>query len=203
MIDSLQPVMRRSGHRWPIVVAALAVATAAACGDEPPTTGEPRAAVAGAPPTTIVAPEGVAGVVAWSGLSRNHQQGALRYPMSPPVGGDHAPVWQTCGIYDQAIPDENAVHSLEHGAVWIAYRPDLSADDVAALRAAAAISPFVLMAPYPGLGSKVALSAWERQLVLDDASDPRVGPFIQTYVQGPQTPELGARCTRGAGSPTG
>jgi hypothetical protein len=43
----------------------------------------------------------------------------------PPAGGPHNPSWQNCGFYDELVRDENAVHSLEHGAVWITYQPDL------------------------------------------------------------------------------
>lgn len=162
-------------------------------------TGPTVPALAGAAPTTVVAPEGIVGVVAWSGLSRDHSSANLVYPMSPPVGGDHAPIWQTCGFYDQPIASANAVHSLEHGAVWIAYRPDLSAEEIASIRSAT--TSFVLASPYTGLQPKVVVSAWERQLVLDSVTDPRLAQFISTYVQGPQTPELGATCSDGKGTP--
>ena len=162
-------------------------------------TGPTVPALAGAAPTTIVAPEGIPGVVAWGGLSRNHSTANLVYPMSPPVGGDHAPIWQTCGFYDQPIANANAVHSLEHGAVWIAYRPDLTSAEIATIRSLTV--SFVLASPYPGLQSKVVVSAWERQLVLDSVTDPRLAQFISTYVQGPQTPELGAACDGGTGTP--
>ena len=162
-------------------------------------TGPTVPALAGAAPTTIVAPEGIPGVVAWGGLSRNHSTANLVYPMSPPVGGDHAPIWQTCGFYDQPIANANAVHSLEHGAVWIAYRPDLTSAEIATIRSLTV--SFVLASPYPGLQSKVVVSAWERQLVLDSVTDPRLAQFISTYVQGPQTPELGAACNGGTGTP--
>ena len=162
-------------------------------------TGPTVPALAGAAPTTIVAPEGIPGVVAWGGLSRNHSTANLVYPMSPPVGGDHAPIWQTCGFYDQPIANANAVHSLEHGAVWIAYRPDLTSAEIATIRSLT--TSFVLASPYPGLQSKVVVSAWERQLVLDSVTDPRLAQFISTYVQGPQTPELGAACNGGTGTP--
>src|SRR5512143_1979998 len=42
----------------------------------------------------------------------------------PPVFGEHYPAWQNCGIYDQPVELGSALHSMEHGAVWLTYRPD-------------------------------------------------------------------------------
>ena len=52
--------------------------------------------------------------------------------MKPPVGGDHNPVWMNCDgdVYKKPIPDVNAVHSLEHGAVWVTYNDKAPAADV-------------------------------------------------------------------------
>lgn len=74
------------------------------------------------------------GVESFSTLSRNHTTNPVSYPQSPPVGGDHNPVWQNCGFYDKPIQNENGVHSLEHGAVWITYQPDLPSEQVDTLR---------------------------------------------------------------------
>ena len=60
--------------------------------------------------------------------SKDHTTEPVEYPQNPPVGGDHNPVWQNCGYYDEPVRNENAVHSLEHGAVWITYQPDLPQD---------------------------------------------------------------------------
>src|SRR5439155_7596819 len=80
--------------------------------------------------------------------SRNHVAGPVDYPQKPPVGGDHAPVWQNCGLYSQPVPTERAVHSMEHGAVWITYRPGLPKSQVDVLRALARSTPYVLVAPW-------------------------------------------------------
>jgi hypothetical protein len=93
------------------------------------------------------------------------------------------------------------VHSLEHGAVWITYQPDLSASEIEQLRSDVRGHAFVLLSPYPGLPSKVVASAWSTQLKLDSASDPRITSFIAKYEQGPQTPEQGATCRSGIGTP--
>src|SRR5512135_3732258 len=141
------------------------------------------------------------GVVQYDNLSRNHVTSAVTYPQNPPVGGSHDATWLNCGIYDQPVHNENAVHSMEHGAVWITYQPSLSADAVAHLRSLVSGHPFVILSPYPNLPMQVVASAWGLQLQLDDPNDTRLPLFITRYENGPQTPEPGAVCTGGTGTP--
>ena len=134
--------------------------------------------------------------------SRSHVSGPVAYPQTPPVGGDHDPVWQNCGFYADAIAPERGVHSLEHGAVWITYRPGLVADQLEILRRLAASQTHILVSPWDGeLGSPVIASAWGRQLALESASDPALAEFVRAFRTGPQTPEPGAPCTGGRSSP--
>ena len=114
-------------------------------------------------------------------LARNHVAGTITYPVSPPVGGDHNPVWQNCmgSVYDAAIANENAVHSLEHGAVWITYRPDLPTDQVNALAGKVRGTPYLPMSPYPDLDKPISLQAWGYQLKVDSADDDRIDEFIK------------------------
>ncbi len=132
---------------------------------------------------------------------RGHVETDIQYEVIPPVGGPHNSAWQNCGIYDQPVQDEYAVHSLEHGAVWVTYQPDLPADQVEILRQTASGNGYVLLSPYPDLPAPVVASAWGVQLKLESASDPRLWQFIQKYQQGAQTPEFGAACTGGVGQP--
>lgn len=141
------------------------------------------------------------GVVQYGKLAQDHVTTSVNYDVIPPVGGPHNPVWQNCGIYDKPITNENGVHSLEHGAVWITYQPNLPADAVEKLRAQVRGKGYILLTPYTGLNSPVVASAWGVQLKLDSASDPRLATFISTYRSGPQTPEPGAACTGGVGTP--
>jgi len=142
----------------------------------------------------------IAGVESFSGLARTHTSSPVTYPQVPPVGGPHSPVWQNCGYYSAPIANENGVHSLEHGAVWITYRPDLPADQIAALRKLAG-QTYVLVSPYPGLPAPIVASAWGKQLKVTTPDDPRLNQFVQAYRQGPQTPEQGATCAGGTGVP--
>lgn len=120
---------------------------------------------------------------------------AVPYTESPPVGGAHDNAWQNCGFYDQPIRSEHGVHSLEHGAVWITYSPDLPADDIAELRDKAEGEAYLLVSPFPGLQAPVVASSWNHQVVLDGVDDDRLDTFIRVYLQGPDTPEPGASCS--------
>jgi hypothetical protein len=133
---------------------------------------------------------------------RGHTQDPVTYPQTPPVGGNHFPVWVNCGYYPQAVQPEMAVHSMEHGAAWITYRPSLPADQVALLKALAK-TPYVLVTPWKDntLPAPVVASAWGLQLKADSAGDPAIRAFVQMYANGPQTPEKGAPCIGGAGTP--
>lgn len=130
-----------------------------------------------------------------------HVNAPVTYAQSPPVGGEHYPVWQNCGIYDRPIESEYAVHSMEHGAVWLTYRPDLPAAEVEQLRGLARGRSYTLLSPFPGLDAPIAASAWGYQLKADSAGDARLGQFIARFRQGPQTPEPGAACVGGVGAP--
>ena len=141
------------------------------------------------------------GLKTYGNLSRNHVTTPVKYPQNPPVGGNHNPVWQNCGVYTSPIQNENGVHSLEHGAVWITYLPSLPAAQVAKLDAAAKGQLYILVSPYPGLPAPVVASAWGKQVYLTGADDSRLEKFIRAYEQGPQTPEPGAACTGGTGTP--
>jgi predicted small secreted protein len=151
--------------------------------------------------TTTAHKEAPTGVTkSYSNLSRNHTKGPVDYPQSPPVGGPHNPIWQNCGFYSEPVRNENAVHSMEHGAVWITYRPDLPKDQVEKIKSLTQ-KGYVLASPYPGLPAPVVASAWGKQLRLNSTNDPRLEQFVSTYSQGPQNPEPGAPCSGGVGSP--
>jgi hypothetical protein len=138
------------------------------------------------------------GVQSYTCETRNHVASldALpRYAQSPPVGGDHFFAWQNCGVYDQPVLDAAAVHSLEHGAVWITYAPSLGSDQVALLDDLADGHSHVLVSPRVDLPAPIVASAWGKQMQARIASDSRLASFIGTFEKGPQTPEPGALCS--------
>ena len=117
------------------------------------------------------------------------------------MGGIHNPAWQNCGVYTQQIANENGVHSLEHGAIWITYQPGLPAAEVEKLQTLTRQSGYRLLSPYPGLPGPIVASAWGYQLQLEQADDSRLLQFIRSFEQSPRVPEPGAPCIGGVGQP--
>jgi hypothetical protein len=127
-----------------------------------------------------------------------HRPGTIAYDQSPPFGGEHNETWADCmgTVYPAQIASENAVHSLEHGAVWITYRPDLPADQVDVLKKKVEGVEYMLMSPYAGLKTPVSIQSWGYQLFADSATDPRIDQFIDDLrLNSVTTPEFGASCS--------
>ncbi|WP_424189024.1 DUF3105 domain-containing protein [Actinokineospora sp. G85] len=122
----------------------------------------------------------------------------VAYQYAPPLGGAHDEVWAACDgvVYPRPVRTENMVHSMEHGAVWIAYNPDqVTGDQLGALAAKVDGQPFTLMSPWPGLDSPVSVQSWGRQLKVGSVDDPRIDRFIvATRVNEYLNPEPGAPC---------
>lgn len=170
-----------------------------------PTTREITPSTPTGPPTTQrpVRPaadtSGIPGVLAWEGLEGTAVAGKVTYSVTPPVGGPHAAVGMNSGVYTDPVPAERAVADLERGAVWITYRPDLPAQDLAVLRAlvgrqtlideasvtgiAGQQGRYVVLSPWADgtLPSRVVISSWGHQLGVDSATDPRLQRFLDTF----------------------
>ncbi len=126
-----------------------------------------------------------------------HTTKHVTYDHTPPAGGTHFPAWLRCGVYSEPVPNEFAVHSEEHGAVWLTYLPDASPDDVAKLAALEKGQKYVLVSPYPGQPGPFMASTWGAQLSVDTADDPRLKKFVDVYAGGGQGGEKGADCIHG------
>lgn len=196
------------------IVRHTALLVAAVCAAAPALAGCARtvAGVAGIPPGKVDVSEYVpsrrnpdpskqiAGVQVQDFAGGKHVSGKQRvaYTVSPPIGGNHDQAWAACNgvVYPTPVRSENLVHSLEHGAVWIAYDPErIRGADLAALAARVDGKPYMVMSPYPGLGEPVSLQSWGHQLALSDPDDPRIDKFIAALRQNPNTfPEPGATC---------
>ncbi|MFI6577092.1 DUF3105 domain-containing protein [Nocardiopsis sp. NPDC050513] len=117
------------------------------------------------------------------------------YAQSPPVGGDHWAYWQNCGVYPEAVTPEFGVHSLEHGAVWINYSPDLAQDQVDALVDLYSPGDYLLITPHDDLDAPIVASSWGRQITAEAADDEALQRFVALYERGTDVPEPGAACS--------
>lgn len=179
------------------------------------------------PATTVADTSGVPGVLAWDttgwpgdgaahpgALEHQHVDGPVTYAVTPPVGGPHNGIWMNAGVYTKPIPSERAVHNMEHGAVWITYKPDLPASEVATLTAFVArqslipetgetatgapttnSNRYIDLSPWAtsALPAPIVMSAWGHQLRLTDAADPRMQKFVDTFRNSQRySPEYGA-----------
>ena len=155
----------------------------------------------------VNAARGIKGARIFPEPGANHQNGDIQYPVAVPPGGPMNSAWQNCGIYDEPVRTENVVHSMEHGAVWIAYDPDLPTDQVERLRELvqqerARLRTFYILAPRPDLPAPIVATAWRAQLELEDAFDDRLPQFMERFHVGQFTPERGATCSGGVGTPS-
>ncbi len=130
-----------------------------------------------------------------------HVAGDLHADGEVPAGGAHDAAWQNCGFYGEAIRSENAVHSLEHGAVWITFDPNLSDEEVQSLRRFTKRTEKVLASPVAGQDAPIIVTAWGIQLELDDPSDLRLEQFVNEFSGSSSAPEPGGRCNAGVGNP--
>ena len=143
----------------------------------------------------------IEGLETFEVLEAVHVETTVDYEMSPPAGGPHNPAWLNCGIYELPVQAENAVHSLEHGAVWITYDPAIvTGADLDALRSKMPRS-YIILSPFEGLQAPVVASAWGAQVELDGVADPRLEQFIVKYRQSPDAPEPGALCSQAIDGP--
>jgi hypothetical protein len=172
-----------------------------------------------APPATVANPTDINGLVAYdtagypaSGtpgagtLSHDHVAGPVTYAVTPPVGGPHNAIWMNAGVYTKPVPSERAVHNLEHGAVWITYDPDLSAEKIQQLvdffnKQSMISEPrgrsnrYLDVSPWTdnNLPSPIMISSWGYQLGVDDPTDPRLQHFVDTFRNSKTyTPEYGS-----------
>lgn len=171
-----------------LIVGTLVTVVVTSAAPPPPTsqnlTGAERAALE------------IEGIELFDSVEGIHVETPVTYDMTPPAGGPHHPSWLNCGTYEQEVPAEFAVHSLEHGAVWVTYDPDLvTGGELDALRSAMPRS-YMILSPFTGLDTPVVASAWGAQVALDGVDDPRLVDFIIKYRQSPTAPEPGALCSQ-------
>ncbi|MFP5371225.1 MAG: DUF3105 domain-containing protein, partial [Actinomycetes bacterium] len=150
---------------WGLIAAALAVVVFAVA-----VIGYAVMQVNAADANRVESIEEIDGITTAEYEAGQHVGTTVAYAESPPVGGEHDPVWADCTgtVYDVDIRHENAVHSLEHGAVWVTYDPDeVSEEEIATLSQLVEGESGRMLSPYVGLDSPVSLQSWNHQLKVD------------------------------------
>ncbi len=136
-------------------------------------------------------------------VSATHVNGDIDYSnhSNPPTYGDHHPsdslgtdsdpgiTPRSTGIYTTEQPDEDLIHNLEHGHVWISYDPSLLSDaDIAALEQlvrdgagnAEGSGVGVILTPRPANDQAIALASWAHLQTLDSYDPSLIRDFVDT-----------------------
>jgi hypothetical protein len=122
--------------------------------------------------------------------------------IDPPVSGRHNPNPAECGIHAEKIPDENFVHTLEHGAVAVVYRPTLDPTDIKEIEdIVSGYEDHTLSAPYEGLESPVVVASWSHKMLLDSVDRDAITEYIDTFRGEPPAPEAQQGCPNTADDP--
>jgi len=104
------------------------------------------------------------------------------YASDPPTSGPRLPYIADWGVHRLPVPLELQAHNLEHGGVLIQYNcPEPCPDLAAQLEEVARQRDFVLVAPYPRMESRIALTAWGRIETLDAFDPERILRFVDAY----------------------
>ncbi len=114
-------------------------------------------------------------------VSRDHIEVGDEHPgynSNPPTSGAHAGAapW---GFNTEEIADENAIHNLEHGGIWVSYK-DIDEESLEKLKAiAAANSQSVVVSPRADNDSPIAIASWGRLIKTDVVDEVLINEFIR------------------------
>ena len=131
-------------------------------------------------------------------LSREHipiGSNRPQYNSNPPTSGPHYDNPAEKGIYKKELPDEQLVHNLEHGYIWVSYRSDVAPEIVKQLENFYGFGKKIIVEPRKENDKLIAIAAWNwldkfdpaSQNSLNDVELKRIGDFIDKYInQGPE-----------------
>lgn len=119
-----------------------------------------------------------------AGQGANHVPEGTKedYNTNPPTSGPHYANSQPAGIYDKPVPDGNLIHSMEHGAVILWYKPDIPTSDSVKLKTIFSSTPISkkIMVPRTSLDVPIALTSWGRLLKLETIDETQIKNFMET-----------------------
>ncbi|MDP4001251.1 MAG: DUF3105 domain-containing protein [bacterium] len=102
------------------------------------------------------------------------------YNSNPPTSGSHYAQAAAWGFYDEELPDEQLIHSLEHGGIWISYK-DVDDQTKEYLNfIARKNSGSVIVTPRPENDTKISLASWGRLENLDEFDENKINNFIRS-----------------------
>lgn len=112
--------------------------------------------------------------------------GITQYNSDPPTSGPHFPSIARWGIHETPIPKELQVHNLEDGGVLVQYNCQQTNAECRALveKLAQIVRRYdhAILAPYPGMSHRIALTAWSRIDKFNDFDEARIVKFIDSYI---------------------
>ena len=133
----------------------------------------------------VAVSKSVEGTVEYDIVGRNHIAGGTAgsgYKSNPPSSGPHWSNPAKNGVYDSSLPDEQLIHNLEHGQIWISYKSDVSDEVKNKLKEIVGEDDWkVVLAPRDKNETIIALVGWGRVLKLDQLDENKVKDFIRTY----------------------
>jgi len=106
----------------------------------------------------------------------------IPYNSDPPTSGPHTPYIAPWGIHDAPVPKEMQVHNLEDGGVIVQYNCLNCQDLVKKLEHITGQYERIILAPYPGMNSLIALTSWGKIDKLKEFDEKRIIRFINAYI---------------------
>ena len=155
----------------------------------------------------VTAPKIVAPGVEFPSLGQQHvlpSSPEIMYNSNPPTSGPHHSTAAQSGIYDTEFPDRELIHNIEHGHIWISYRPDLPKDEIEQLAVIAkSYGTKIVMAPRAKDDSPIAIAAWQHLLKLNTVDEVQIRAFVNARQgHGPEVvPDSGFKDFRGQNKP--
>ena len=108
--------------------------------------------------------------------------GAVSYNSDPPTSGPHYPTIVSWGVHRKPIDRGFQVHNLEDGGVLVQYGcadcPELVKKLENLVRG---YSKYVILAPYPSMKHRIALTAWGKIDTLEAYDEKRITAFINAF----------------------